>query len=75
LLTWSTFRAQVPQNDNSLLPLLDAAALHGLDEAVLVVKRSAFAGESKTLLAGDLGDGTTWSKVTLEYTVNSVTVQ
>ena len=69
ILTGSTLRAQVPQDGDSLLALLDATALNGLDEVALLVECSAFSRELESLLSSDLGHGSTGSQVTLEDSI------
>ena len=65
-LTRSSLGSQVSQYGNGLFTLLDATALDGFDKVALLVERPTLAAEFKTLLAGDLGDGTAGSQVTLE---------
>jgi hypothetical protein len=65
-LTRSSLGSQVSQYGNGLFTLLDATALDGFDKVTLLVERSALAAEFETLFAGDLGDGTAGSQVTLE---------
>lgn len=57
--TGTTLGTLISDNDNSLLTLLDLAALECLDEAILVVVALGLAYEPQAFLAGDLADGTT----------------
>lgn len=55
---------EVPQNNDDLLSLLERSRLNGLDEVVLDVEGSSLSDEVKSLLSGDLRDGSSRSEVT-----------
>lgn len=59
----SSLGSKVSQDDDGLLSSLDRARLDGLDELVLPVERSRLTGEVKSLLSGDLGDGSSGCEV------------
>lgn len=64
--TGSTLGSLVADDDDSLLALLDLAALERLDEGVLVVVDASLTLEHETLLTGDLTDGAAGSQLSAQ---------
>jgi hypothetical protein len=69
MLTRSTHRPEVSQDDNSLFALFDAPRLNGLDKGIFSIEDTGFTDKSEPLFPCNLRDGTTGSKVSLQYPV------
>lgn len=52
--TWSSLRSKIPQNDDSLLSLLDRLLFDGESDIVLVIEYSSFSFEFQSFLSSDL---------------------
>ena len=64
--------AEVAEDDDRLLALLDRAGLDGVHEVLFAVEGAGLAGEAEALLAGDLGDSAAGGEVAAEYSADVV---
>ena len=67
--TGTTLGAEITEDDDGLLALLEGATLDGCDEIIFGVEGAGFSSEGKALLARDLRDGAARREVALEDAV------
>lgn len=73
--TGAALGAEVAQDHDRLLALLNRAAFDGRDKVCLGVERTRLACELETLLAGDFGDGAARREVALQDSTDSAVSQ
>ena len=66
--TGTALRAEVAEDGNGLLALLERPIFDGLDKFIFRVEGARLACEAETLLACDLGDRTTWREAAPQNT-------